>query len=95
MRREGITDMFYVKKFIGTVIDKKLYPGLQEQYCRNPKADAFRHMGLGTLKQTVSMKKGHGGRNFLPPLLRGLGRCFPLYLCGSPGRFHYAGMDEG
>ena len=57
-----------------TVIDKKLYPELQAQYCADPDAgpcacyqvgdefiferygaaDDFWHMGLNTLKQTVS-----------------------------------------
>ena len=89
-----------------TVIDKKLYPELQTQYCQNKNAgmcscyevgdefiferydgaDDFWHMGLNTLKQSVSSKNKIAG-----------GCAFPHYseAWDAISRYIYTGLQGG
>ena len=104
-----------------TVLDKKLYPELQKQYCavpdsgkcpcfnvgdefvfyRDDKQDDFWHCGAGTLVKLGKPDEGclqspgtaHCGTGS-PLLLGSLGRHCEVHLHRSPGRFHYARLDE-
>ena len=89
-----------------TVIDRKLYPELQEQYCTDPNAgmcpcyqvgdefvferygaaDDFWHMGLNTLKQTVSRADGTAGGTSFP-------HCSEAW--DAISRYIYAGLQGG
>lgn len=89
-----------------TVIDKKLYPELQKQYCENPEAgpcpcyhvgdefiferygeaDDFWHMGLHTLKQTISTAEGVAGGTQFP-------HCSEAW--DAIARYIYTGLQGG
>lgn len=89
-----------------TVIDKKLYPELQSQYCADPNsgmcpcynigdefiferygnADDFWHMGLNTLKQSVSSENTVAGGSHFP-------HCSEAW--DAISRYIYTGLQGG
>ena len=85
-----------------TVIDKKLYPELQREYCADPNAGACPcyHVGdefIFYRGDTCQNKRRPGYGRWWPQnplLLRSLGCDCPLSLYGVAGRFHYERLDE-
>lgn len=89
-----------------TVLDKKLYPELQREYCADPAAGACPCYNIGDefifYRDDKRDDFWHMGLNTLvhtsgdanAVLLRGMGRHFPLYLRGASGRIHHERLDE-
>ncbi len=89
-----------------TVLDKKLYPELQRDYCADPAAGACPCYNIGDefifYRDDKRDDFWHMGLNTLvhtfgdanAVLLRGMGRHFPLYLRGASGRIHHERLDE-
>lgn len=89
-----------------TVLDKKLYPELQREYCADPAAGACPCYNTGDefifYRDDKRDDFWHMGLNTLvhtsgdadSVLLRGMGRDFPLYLRGASGRIHHERLDE-
>ena len=93
-------------KVRATVLDKKLYPELQREYCADPAAGACPCYNIGDefifYRDDKRDDFWHMGLNTLvhtsgdadSVLLRGMGRHFPLYLRGASGRIHHKRLDE-
>lgn len=83
-----------------TVLDKKLYPELQREYCADPAAGACPCYNIGDefifYRDDKRDDFWHMGLNTLvhtsgdanAVLRRGMGRHFPLYLRGASGRMN-------
>ena len=69
-----------------TVLDKKLFPELQQQFCANPSSGACSCYNVG---DEFIFERAED-----TPLFRGLGRHLPVYLHRPAGWVDYEGLDE-
>lgn len=69
MWEQGVNEMLHKVKV--TVIDKKLYPELQEAYCMDPKSGACPCYNVG---DTFIFERAAGKDDFLLPFHPGKGR---------------------